>query len=57
LQYKSIIFIPVKKKPAHRPLKFGEETKVVQIRVPKSKVDLFRKWADKFLSKWIKVKQ
>jgi hypothetical protein len=44
----------MKKKAAHRPLKYGEETKVVQYRVPKSKVELFRKIADKFLEKFKK---
>jgi hypothetical protein len=44
----------VKKKAAHRPLKYGEETHVVQIRVPKSKVGIFKKWAVKFLSRWEK---
>jgi hypothetical protein len=46
-----------KRKGSGRKLKYGEPTEPVLIRVPKSKVDLFRKWADKFLSKWIKVKK
>jgi hypothetical protein len=44
----------VKKKEAHRPLKYGEETKVVQFRVPQSKVPIFKKLATAILKKWIK---
>lgn len=42
-----------KKNPAHRPLKYGEETTPVVFRVPKSKVATFKKLAAAILSKWI----
>jgi hypothetical protein len=47
----------VKKKAAHRPLKYGEETQVVQFRVPKSKVKTIKTLVNNFLSKCIKVKR
>lgn len=47
----------MKKKPAHRPLLYGEETQVVQFRVPKSKVPLFKRLVQAILNKWKKVKK
>jgi hypothetical protein len=44
----------MKKKQAHRPLKYGEQTKVVQNRVPISKVNAFKKLVAAILSKWEK---
>jgi hypothetical protein len=42
------------KKPLHRPQKYGEETVPVVTRVPKSKVELFKKLIQPILNRWIK---
>lgn len=42
------------KKPAHRPLKYGEENKKIQFWVPLSKVDKVRKLVYDYLKQFKK---
>lgn len=40
------------KKAANRPLKYAKPTVMVSMRVPKNKVDAFKKMAKKWLKKY-----
>jgi hypothetical protein len=48
-----LYFLMKVKKAANRPLKYGEPTQLVQFRVPKSKVSVFKKLVAAILKRWL----